>query len=374
MVIIIILIILIIIIIITAKRASVDRRWDSKISPHILLISQSISRTIKTCRSLYILKVHLLQASFINLPSTRYHSVLWIPQTPRLEEQQSIGFIFQRMFQIRFTTLPLNPEVWEFFNLDNGFLVFEWEDCRKFSPRQVVERTNSWLMFSETTIMREFRKFGTAEAKLSKQDWKAPVSESLYKTVDGYGLRSFTSGSQLLFREFHPANTSDAWRSELLHCNAGLKIQDGTRRLPGDATSVVDPLRRWGTWSRNAQERMAQDTRGTMLLWEDWKSNWQKEASKQKQNHESLQNRDLRYQIKISDLCACRSDTYIVHDVAIASDYYNPDRVHDNSLEIWHSRYSRLDAEKCSSWHSEIAAKCWSIYMQLERSDVSKIV
>ena len=41
-----------------------------------------------------------------------------------------------------------------------------------------------------TLIVREFQKFGTAEAKQSKQDWKA--AESLYKTVDGYGLRSFT--------------------------------------------------------------------------------------------------------------------------------------------------------------------------------------
>ena len=44
------------------------------------------------------------------------------------------------------------------------------------------------------------------------------------------------------------------------------------------------------------------------------------------------------------------------------------------SLEIRHSRYSCMDAEKCSSWHSEIAAKCWRIYKQLKRSDVPKII
>ena len=51
-------------------------------------------------------------------------------------------------------------------------------------------------IFSEIgrLIVREFRKFGTAEAKQSKQDWKGAVSEILCKIVDGYGLRSFTKG------------------------------------------------------------------------------------------------------------------------------------------------------------------------------------
>ena len=48
------------------------------------------------------------------------------------------------------------------------------------------------VLRDNTLIMREFQKFGIAEAKQSKQDWKTEVSESLYKTVDGYGLRSFT--------------------------------------------------------------------------------------------------------------------------------------------------------------------------------------
>ena len=50
------------------------------------------------------------------------------------------------------------------------------------------------VLRENTLIMREFRMFGKAEAKQSKQDWKAAVSESLYKTVDGYGLRSLTEG------------------------------------------------------------------------------------------------------------------------------------------------------------------------------------
>ena len=50
------------------------------------------------------------------------------------------------------------------------------------------------VLRDKNLIMRKFRKFGTAEEKQSKQDWKAAVSESLYKTVDGYGLRSFTKG------------------------------------------------------------------------------------------------------------------------------------------------------------------------------------
>ena len=113
------------------------------------------------------------------------------------------------------------------------------------------------------------------------------------------------------------------------------------------------------------------NTRGIMLLWEDCEIELTKRVCKTKIEPRIPTEQGL----KIPDLCAWRNDTYMVCDVAVASDDYNLDRVHANKvLKYGPQGYSCLNAGKCSSLHSEIAAKCWRIYMQLERSDVPKIV
>lgn len=83
---------------------------------------------------------------------------------------------------------------------------------------------------------------------------------------------------------------------------------------------------------------------------------------------EPQRKRDLRF------MCI-RSDIYVVRDVAVASDGYNSRQgAQRQSLETWHSGYSRSGGVKFSSWHSRIAAKGWCIYVQLGRNDVQNIV
>ena len=43
-------------------------------------------------------------------------------------------------------------------------------------------------------LMKEFSKFGKDIAKMPKDAWKKRVVDSLYRMVDGYGLRSFSGG------------------------------------------------------------------------------------------------------------------------------------------------------------------------------------
>ena len=58
--------------------------------------------------------------------------------------------------------------------------------------------------------------------------------------------------------------------------------------------------------------------------------------------------------LKIPDLCAWRSDTYIVCDIAVASDDYNLDRVHDNKvlkydtqdIHAWKLRSAPVDTQR----------------------------
>ena len=151
---------------------------------------------IKPFQRLYILKVHLL-------PSL-VHKLIF--------DEVSLGSLNSADTSIRGATrhwlhLPNDvPKPFYHVPVNSGGLGIL--QLRQWFPRLRMRRLTE--IFSEigrrkdefmtdvlrgnTLIMREFRKYGTAEAKQSKQDWKEAVSESFYKTVDGYRLRSFTKG------------------------------------------------------------------------------------------------------------------------------------------------------------------------------------
>ena len=131
-------------------------------------------------------------------------------------------------------------------------------------------------MFWEITYW-SWESFGTLAAveKHSKHDWREAISESLYKTVSGYGLRSFSKGIGMsewiaaAVPRIPSTQQIHAGRSGLLPWPADLDLQDGTCRLPQDVMMDVNLLNLWGTWSRNVQERIAHDMRDTTSLWKE---------------------------------------------------------------------------------------------------------
>ena len=69
--------------------------------------------------------------------------------------------------------------------------------------------------------------------------------------------------------------------------------------------------------------------------------------------------------LKIQDLCAWKSDNYIVCDVAFLRCF----QLGQEGLEIRHPRCSQVNVEECPSWHPEVASGCGYLNMQWERSD-----
>ena len=157
----------------------------------------AISRApLKPCQRLYVLKVHLI-------PSL-VHTFTF--ENISLKALASSDTAIRKATR-KWVHLPEDVPI-PFYHTPIKYGGMGIPQLKEWVPRLRIQRLKGILSESHrgndnfmadvskdnVMLMKEFRKFGKDVTAMPKDAWKRGVAESLYRTVDGYGLRSFSGG------------------------------------------------------------------------------------------------------------------------------------------------------------------------------------
>ena len=192
-------------------------------------------------------------------------------------------------------------------------------------------------------LMKEYMNFESETARMPKDAWKKRVAESLYKTVDGYGLRSFSNGIGISewIGTAVPKMPSDQHikclkvRAASLQC--GLRSARWGRKL----CEIFESLR-----------HMIQKCPRTEGPRHERHNNIVKILERELEGRGYSTNVEPRIPtndgVKIPDLCAWKEEQYIVCNVAIAINTADIDLVNERKV-------AKYDMPDIHAWMSQNA-------------------